>query len=241
VGFAFGVVFLLLMILGMSLGPRGENQTASELSFEIRQYLWGRGSAFDLLAVVFAIVLGSSVVNDDIKIGTIFGVLARPVSRRDVFLGSWLGSAIVLMSLESLRLLTSIGTSIALERRIGWVTLLGMVGVVAGHLLRLALFAALGAWLSTAAATCLGLGWIVLEAVVLVPGLPIWLAYPLRAVAALLPLTKVQGDIISKSILEAMNTPGPTVEAIAYRICWTLVLLALGGMALKRRELTPRI
>lgn len=239
-----GVVLALLLLMLVALGgytvARAQGTDGPELAFLVQARLWQLGNPFSVLVAALAIVLGSSMVNDDIRMGTIFGILARPISRADYFLGSWLGSALVAVGIEALRCVTAAAIGLALGGSVPASFVLATVAVLAGVLLRLALFAALGAFLSTGAAVLTGLVLFVVENVAFLPSLPAWVAYPLRAVAVFLPLPSQQERMVGDGVMSATHDLGPLLEIVGYRLAWTAALLALGILAFRRRNLSPR-
>lgn len=241
IGVVLAVLLIALVALGAFTLARAQGFEGPELAFLVQTRLWQTGTPFGVLVAAFAIVLGSSMINDDLKKGTIFGVLARPISRADYFLGSWLGAAVLVLGIEALRCTVSTIIGLALEGSVSASFLLALVAVLAGVALRLALFAALGAFLSTGAAVLTGLALFVVENVAFMPRLPEWLAYPLRTIGIFLPLASQQERTILNGLMSASRELGPLLEIIGYRLTWTVVLLVLGILAFQRRDLTPRV
>src|SRR5689334_7565595 len=56
-----------------------------------------------------------------------------------------------------------------------------------------------------------------------------------------LPLLSKQGRLIDAAIQGSVLDSGPILEVIAYRACWTLLLLALGVYGFSRRDLAPHV
>jgi len=241
IGLAFGAIVLAALVLTAYIGAGGRTDELSGMAFVVQQRFWAPGNLFGGLALVFAIVLGSSMVNDDFKAGTIFGILARPVSRADYFVCSWLGSAMFLVTIELMRCVVSVGLGLSLDGHVPLVSLVAMFAVLAGDVLRLTLFAALGAMFSTGAAVFAGLSLFFVEVLSFAPKVPSWIAYPLRAVAVLAPLSSYQEATIVKRLTGAARDAAPLVEVIGYRLCWTTALLLLGIWIFHRREVAPRI
>jgi ABC-type transport system involved in multi-copper enzyme maturation permease subunit len=241
IGLAFGILVLLLIALTIYVGAGGRIDLASDLAFVVRQRFWSSGSLFGALVFVFAIVLGSTMVNDDIKAGTIFGILARPVSRTDYFLGSWYAAAAFLSTLELMRCVAATGSVFALERGVSGSFLVAMLATVAGDVLRLALFAALGAVFSSGVAVLAGISLLIVESFAFAPKIPPWVGYPLRGIGVFLPLSSHQDALVTKTLLGEARQVAPLLEITAYRLCWTVALVAMGIWAFQRREVAPRV
>ncbi len=196
---------------------------------------------YDSLLLLLAAVLGSSLVASDIRRGTIFGILARPVSRTRLLLTSWAASAMFLTLLEAARSVTLLGASAWLEGRIGAGAVLGALALAAGHCLLLAGFAALGAAFDVWAAAGIGLTVLTVAELAFGSLLGGMGKAIVDTVACVLPLPNGQERVIESAMAGGSASLGPVAEAIAYRLCWTAVLLALGAIAFERRDLTPRI
>jgi len=238
IGLIFGALILALLLIATTIVREPLSKVDENLVYQYA--LWKNGTLFSFLVLVFSTVLGSSLANDDIKNGTIFGVLARPVSRTDYFVGSFLGAGAFVVVLESMRIVPSIGASLIYSGRLTPVFALALVAVLFGNLLWLALFSAVGAVLSTATSLLLGILSILVTGLAFAPDIPSWLTYPLRVVAVFLPLSLESGDIVYKSLVGESQGLGPLVEVIAYRLCWTLALVVLGAWGFSRREIAPR-
>lgn len=240
IAFVFGAGFLTLMVT-INYGIHREMAKTGDFAVEFQHGMWGpRSDLYGALVAVFAVVLGSSLVNDDLRSGTIFGVLARPVSRTDYFVGSWLGAATFVVVLQSMHIAVALGPAIVLGGSLTAAYLLAIVATVAGALLTLTLFAALGAVASTAVSVLLGFSILLISGLAFSASLPAWLVYPLRGIAIFLPLAGEQNDLVAKGLLGESRAAAPLVEIIAYRACWVLALFALGAWGFSRREIAPR-
>ena len=236
IGLIFGALILTLLLIATTVVREPLSKAEENLVY---QYALWKNGMYSFLVLVFSTVLGSSLANDDIKGGTIFGVLARPVSRTDYFVGSFLGAAIFVVVLESMRIVPSIGASLIYSGGLTPAFALAMIAVLLGNLLWLAFFAAVGAVFSTATSLLLGILAILVTGLAFAPDLPSWLTYPMRIVAAFLPLSG-ESETVYKSIVGESQGFGPLVEVIAYRLCWTLALALLGAWGFSRREIAPR-
>lgn len=181
------------------------------------------------------------MVNDDVKAGTIFGVLARPVSRGNYFLGSWLAAGVILGVIEAMRCSLAVAAALLYDGRVSWASLVAMAAALAGDLLLLAMFAALGGAWTTGVAVFAGVCCILVQSLAFSAEVPMWIAYPARAIASLLPLSLYQNDAIVRVLTGAARDATPLFEIIAYRVCWTIALVLLGTWAFQRREMAPRI
>jgi len=238
IGLVFGVLIMALLIGGSFIAATQSHDPDRSLVFQYM--LWKNGELFSFLVVVFAIVLGSSLANDDIKSGTIFGVLARPVSRADYFVGSLAGAAVFVVVLQLLRIVSSLVLSIVFDGKLTLALFLGFVVVILGDLLYLSMFAAIGAVTSNAVAVFLGLLAVLITGLAFVPDFPAWVTYPLRAIAIFLPIMNESADAAYKAIVGESRLIAPVLEAIAYRSCWIAVLCILGVWGFSRREIAPR-
>lgn len=89
--FAAGMAFLLTEVQG------GPGRTSSQVVALFAVVLTIMGFyALNFLAGLSAIFTSVNAISGEIDSGTIYAVLARPIRRRDVILGKWLGFAIVL-------------------------------------------------------------------------------------------------------------------------------------------------
>jgi len=234
------VLVVGLVVLGVyGLSVERPEIVATPLADLLRR-LWGLSSPFTALVVILAAVLGSSMVNDDINRGTIVGVLARPVSRSEYFVCSWVGAAAVLIGLDLLRVAVTVGCAIAFEGHVPVLLGIGMVATLAGDLLTLATFSAIGAIWSTGATVLAGVSLLVIEALAFAPKIPAWLAVPLRAIGVVLPTPLLQESTIMSALLGEIRDVVPVIEIVAYRLCWMVVLVALGAALFRRRDVISR-
>lgn len=239
-GLILGATFLALMVT-VIVAVHRQTGDKGDFAAEFQHDMWGpRSDVFGVLVVIFAIVVGSSMVNDDLKAGTIFGVLARPVSRTDYFAGSWLGAATFLVGLHSMQIVLALGAAVVLKGPITSAYLLAIVAAVSGELLTLTMFAAAGAVVSTAVSLLLGISAILIAGLAFGSNLPAWAAYPLRVVAVVLPLNGHQNAVVERSLLGESRAVVPLVEIVAYRLCWTAALFVAGAWGFSRREISPR-
>jgi len=207
---------------------------------KLRLYGWNYTSSFDFLMVALGFALGANQIAGDIKAGTLFGVLARPVSRGKVFLAGWSVSALLLVGLEIPRSAFLIGTASWLEGRLDPLHLLGALAVVSGAWLALASLAALGTVLTPTYAILAGLLGVIAGNLAFHQEIRIG-AWMLDTVGVLLPLPWGQERIVGDALTGASSHAGPIVEVIAYRLAWTALLLFLGSLAFSRRDIAPRV
>ena len=204
---------------------------------KLRLYGWNNTSLFDYLMVALGFALGANQIAGDIKAGTLFGVLARPVSRGKVFLAGWSVSALLLVGLEIPRSAFLIGTASWLEGRLDPLHLLGALAVVSGAWLALA---SLGTVLTPTYAILAGLLGVIAGNLAFHQEIRIG-AWMLDTVGVLLPLPWGQERIVGDALTGASSHAAPIVEVIAYRLAWTALLLFLGSLAFSRRDIAPRV
>ena len=233
---------LLFTGIGVSYWLSTQEASGAERATLLRTVGWTGGRAFyDLFMWIMAIALGCGQIGTELRDGTIFSILARPVSRRTIFLAGWGASALVLIVFESARQLLLTGLYLALGGSMDAGCILGASSVVLDHLLTLTLFAALGCALPAAPACVAG---------ILVMGLPLLLSAPFIRGAGRVALQVVTAPFPSwrwSSAVESLALQGgdfrliDLLEVHAYRGAWIALLLLAGSWVFARRELAPRV
>lgn len=241
-----GLIAILSLALGAATVAAGLSSQAndpSQLAAALRSAGWGVGSRFfDALLSVLAIALGLTFLDRDRTAGTLFGILARPVSRAAVFLTSWAALAFLLAALDFLRSGTLIVGAAWVEGRIDPLHLLGMIAGLAGTLLLLTAFFAASALVRPGYAALVGFVGLYLTAVAfqkhqLLSGIALG---AVNGVSALLPLGVRQTGIVMGALQGTLGETGPVIEVIFYRVSWIVLLLFVGAIAYSRRDVTPR-
>ena len=241
-----GLIAILSLALGaasVAAGMSSQANDPSQLAAALRSAGWDAGSRFfDALLSVLAIALGLTFLDRDRTAGTLFGILARPVSRTSVFLTSWAAVALLLSALDFLRSGPLIVGAAWLEERADPLHLLGMIAGLAGTLLLLTAFFAASALVRPGYAALVGFVGLYLTALAfqkhpLLSGVALG---GVNAVGALLPLGIRQTGIVMSALQGTTGDSGPILEVILYRVSWIVLLLFVGAFAYSRRDVTPR-
>lgn len=243
--FLAGGVLLLLVLFPLATTSfflkNSMEASPEETGGMIRDVAWGSGSiGFTLIIQVFAISLATSGLSADLKRGTLFGVLARPVSRDQVYYGTWVACALLVLGFEAFRLVPSIVGLVAIEGRLDPRVLFGCGAVIAGESLTLSLFLFLAVLFEPVFAMVIGTCWFALILYALKdhssPG-P-FLAY---LVASPFPQPLLQMEKLSHALTGKTKEWGPVLEFFLYRMAWTALFLVAGAWCFRRKDLAPRI
>jgi ABC-type transport system involved in multi-copper enzyme maturation permease subunit len=243
------LIAALIAILSLALGAASvaagmtELNDPSQLAAALRSAGWNAGSRFfDALLSVIAIALGLTFLDRDRTAGTLFGILARPVSRTSVFLTSWAALALLLAALDFVRSGPLIIGAAWLEGRADPLHLLGTLAWLAGTLLLLTAFFAASAVIRPGYAALAGFAGLYVTALAfekhqLLGGVALG---AVNAVGALLPFGIRQTGIVMGALQGTAEDTGPVLEVILYRVSWMVLLLFVGAFAYSRRDVTPR-
>jgi ABC-type transport system involved in multi-copper enzyme maturation permease subunit len=241
-----GLIAILLLGMGAAVVAAGMSSRIGdpeELAAALRGAGWTVGSgAFDLLLSVLAIVMGLTFLDRDRKAGTVFGILARPVSRTTVFLTSWAAVVLLLSALELVRSGVLILGAAWLEGGIDPLHLFGATAGLTGTWLLLTAFFTASAVLRPGYAALVGFVGLYLTVIAfqrseLLSGAALG---AVNAVCAVLPLAARQSDLVAGAVQGTLGETGPVVEVILYRISWIALLLFVGAFAYSRRDVTQR-
>ncbi len=238
-----GIVALLVLSLDAAIvvittvGSRGDAQYVAGV---FRSVGFGTTENFSAVVTFLAAFLGATQIGADVAAGTLFGILARPVSRATVFVSAWAAAAAFVLVLESLRDVPLLAVAAWMEGRLDPALALGLLASVSGQWLWLALFAMLGALVQA--------GWAAIAGIAV--GVVADLAFKdfVRGIGAklvdllgwMLPLAAHQDSIVESAIRGDTRLLGPVGEVIAYRVCWIALLLLIGMQGFRRRDLSPR-
>jgi ABC-type transport system involved in multi-copper enzyme maturation permease subunit len=240
------LIAILLLGMGATVVASGmavQSGDPAAMAAALRGAGWSVGSgAFDLLLSVLAVAMGLTFLDRDRKAGTVFGILARPVSRTSVFLASWTAVVLLLSALELVRSGTLIVGAAWIEGRIDSLHLLGAIAGLTGTWLLLTVFFTASAVLRPGYAALVGIAGLYLT-VIAFRHSPMLSGVALDAVnviSAVLPLAARQSELVSGAVQGTLGQTGPVVEAILYRISWIVLLLFVGAFAYSRRDLSPR-
>jgi len=241
-----GLIAILFLALGaatVAAGMTSRTNDPSQFAAALRSAGWSAGSRFfDVLLSMLAIALGLNFLDRDRTAGTLFGILARPVSRTSVFLAGWAGVALLLAALDFVRSGTLIVGAAWFEGKADPVHLLGAIAGLTGTLLLLTSFFAASAIIRPGYAALAGFAGLYLTAVAfqkyqLLSGAALG---AVNAVSALLPLGIRQTKIVMDALQGTTGETGPILEVILYRVSWIVLLLFVGAFAYSRRDITPR-
>ncbi len=235
-----GVAAMLVLVTvfdALMFGYRADGNPR-EAAQALRVFAWGEGGFTATLTIV-ALVLGLTAIGGDVRRGTIFAVLARPVSRDAVYVGSWLAVFAALCAAELVRAFLMSIYYVGHGGTADWGLLVGLAGRLAGFGLELALAAGLAAALPVSIALVLYIGINIVQVLAFarIEASWLWLA---RIPAALLPVAGKGSDVIRGLLIGQSRDVAAGVEAVAYRVCWTLLLLVAGAWLFRRRDLAPR-
>jgi ABC-type transport system involved in multi-copper enzyme maturation permease subunit len=239
--FGLAPFLLSLLVAGPTiiLMTRPEVKQAGMESMFTWGLILGWGGFLSLAGRVFALILGAMTVDRDIRDGTLFPVLAKPISRAETLMGKYLGSALIMavyLAFEALIMVLAM-TQAGVERQ--WLpvmnSLLADVFVFGAVL-------ALGLCLGVVLRPALGLGlafvsliWMQLTAPLLNSEHPVW--YTLGVIPPVLfPRAGEMAiwlDVTSSAHVDAV----PIMLRIGYAVAWTLLLLTLTLWRFERRDL----
>ena len=239
-----GLVALLFLSIGGPAAIVGFLESRGDVverAAELRAAIYGMTGGYSEALFLLAAILGAMQIGSDIRAGTIFGVLARPVSRRGIFLAGWTASACFLTTLELLRSAPFLAAADWLEGRADLRSALGVIAIILGHWLTLAAFASLGAALSPAYAALAGLASVFVGGLAFSKSVGGVAGTLLDGLACLLPLPTKQESLINAAISGSDPHVGPVLETILYRASWTALLLVLGALWFERRNIAPRV
>jgi len=245
------LIATLIAIVALALGASRVAVILASLSGEepdrlaatLRSAGWEVGSSFfDVMLPILAILMGLTFLNRDRTAGTVFGVLARPVSRTSVFLSGWAATALLVAALDFLRSGLLIAGTAWIEKRLDPLHLLGVVAGLTGTWLLLTAFFAASALLRPGYAALAGFVGLYVSTVAF--GEHSMLSDvgngAIDAVGAMLPLGIQQSTIVRNALQGTTADFGPVVEVVLYRTSWIALLLFVGAYAYSRRDLSPR-
>jgi ABC-type transport system involved in multi-copper enzyme maturation permease subunit len=216
---------------------------------------------FSFVLAMTAAFLAAPAIAGQVESGVILAIAARPIRRWEILLGTWLGLVVLiagyaaaagLLEIAVVRVLTGYGPPQPLAATAflaGQAVILLTLGLVLGT--RLPSIAS-----GAIAVVAFGLGWMagVLAGVGAFFGVPL-LEDAARAARLVLP-----SDLLWRGVVFALEPPAivlitagrripelsanpfyaaapPPIEAIAWSVAWTVLMLATGAWLLRRREL----
>jgi len=212
------------------------------LGARVRAGAWDDGTAlFNVLVFVLCIQLGASHVSTELRRGTLFSWLARPLARGTWTLASWTAAALLVLGLEAARSGIIYATCWWIDGSPPSGMLLGAVVLAAGSLLVLSMVFAIAAAAPAPYAVAVGLAAYLL-------GNLAWQGV-LRGVgkagvmelgAMLLPLFARHAETVRHALIGTEVNAPQLVWVLTYRLGWTVFLLSLAVLAFSHRDLSPR-
>jgi ABC-type transport system involved in multi-copper enzyme maturation permease subunit len=234
--FLAGAVFDLRM-QWTSASPASPDE-ATQL---IRLLGWELFQNIGVVSYCLAVVFGASWLASDVSGGTLFSYLARPISRTRLFLAACTAATSIILAVEIV-LAGAFLIVLAIAGGAPDASLaLALLASILARVLALAFCATLAAWVSPAIAVAAYLAAEIATSMAFAKGVPAWLAPWSRAAVSWLPLTGLDHKIIRDAALHSTESVVPVAEAATLRLVWIVVLLWLGIVAFRRRELAPRI
>ncbi len=100
------VAFLLLYSLGIWLAVR---ELEGVLQILARQYVMLGMNAVSMIGALLAVFLSVGTISSEVEAGTLHAIVPKPLSRRDVLWGKWLGYAAMLSAYVLLLALATCG------------------------------------------------------------------------------------------------------------------------------------
>jgi ABC-type transport system involved in multi-copper enzyme maturation permease subunit len=215
---------------------------SSDLGARVRTAAWEDGTAlFNGLLFVLAIQLGASHLSSEMRRGTLFSWLARPLSRGAWTSSTWTAGALLLLGLEAAR-------SMAIYIACWWIDgqppagmLVGALVLASGSILLYTMVFLVAAAAPAPYAVALGiasyiLGSLAWQGVLRGSGEP----GTVEMAAIVIPLIARHGRLVQGALLGTEANGGALWWVLAYRLGWTCFLLALASFAFSRRDLSPR-
>jgi ABC-type transport system involved in multi-copper enzyme maturation permease subunit len=233
-----GILGAVITAMHVSNAPGG----SGDLGARVRTAAWSHGVAlFNTLVFVLAIQLGASHLSVEMRRGTIFSWLARPVPRATWTLTSWTAAALLILGLELARSAVVYGACWWVDGHPPEGMLLGALALAADSLLLMTLVFTVAAAAPAPYAIGLGLSSYILgnlawQGVLRGSGE----AGAVEAAATVFPLFARHGVLVENVLLGTEPGGGTLVWVLVYRAVWTGFLLSLAVLAFSRRELSPR-
>lgn len=235
-------LFLIAAAFRLLIVWRGRPiDSPDEAAQMIRVLGWEAVNTVATVSYGLAIIFGASWLASDVSTGTIFSYLARPISRNRLFLAASAAALSLILAVETL-LAGAYVTVLAFAGGAPDAALvLALAAETLDRILAFACCAALAARTSPAIAVCAYLATLLATGIGFSTVIPSWLAPWTRAVVSWLPLSGLDHRIVRDAALRSVESIGPVAEAMLLRLVWIVVLLWLGTVAFRRRELAPRI
>lgn len=220
---------------------RANPASPEETAQLIRLLGWDAFQDAGVVSYCLAVVFGASWLASDVSGGTLFSYLARPISRTRLFLAACTAATSIILLVE----IVLAGTFVIVLAVAGGAPdaslLLALLASLLARVLALAFCATLAAWVSPAITVAAYISADVATSMAFAKGVPAWLAPWAHAAVSWLPLTGLDHKIVRDAALRSTESIAPVAEAAGLRLVWLVVLLWLGTIAFRRRELAPRI
>lgn len=197
-----------------------------------------------LFGVTATVVLGVTMVHNELQRRTIYNLLAKPVGRGEFLLGKYLGLLFTLALLLASMGAVTLAIVALLEQRVDW----ALLPAIGSMLLETALLAAVAVWFSTIVVTPVLAG-LFTVGVFIAGRSSTWLAHfqseefspLLQAVAALLQqlLPRLDELYIADRVVAGQAVPQAFYAwSCAYVASYVTLLLLLSWSVFRRREFT---
>ena len=239
-GGLFALLFMALPMIVVVSEYEAQGDALEKVAF-LRTKAFDATQGYEVVMLLLVVFLGANQIGADVRAGTIFGILSRPVSRARLFLTGWAASSVTIFALELVRSGLLLGWAGWLEGRMHVLPVFGLIALCLGQLVVLAGFAALGAILPPAYAALAGFAALLAAGFGYSDEIGGLGAKLVNIVCWFIPMLSRQNELIEAAIQGTAQSSGPILEVIAYRACWTLLLLALGVYGIGRRDFAPRV
>ncbi len=228
-----------LLVAGLS---ELDSSSAQQLQTYVNNYVYAVIMAFANLSALFAAIIGATVLRAELTSGTIYGVLAKPLSRAEYIAGSIAGGLFVLMLMWGFLVAVLAVVSRLSDAEFGTLP----VAIAGTRVLHSLLFMATGLFLSVRIHS-----WVaVVLAMVLVNGAAVVATVcrllnafvvhiPPKVVDALcFPFPLVGAfDGWAAQLVQTNLAPIPVLPAVAHFVDYALVLIVLAYLSFRRLDL----
>ncbi|MCX8072096.1 MAG: ABC transporter permease [Candidatus Binatia bacterium] len=233
----YSVMFFAALLIGIA-SAFGAVSLGDSIKFVKDFALTG----LSLFGVAATVVLGVTMVHNELQRRTIYNVLSKPVSRGEFLLGKYLGLMATLLAMVTGMAFAVFVVLGALEGAPDW----NLVPAILMMLAEIAILAAVAVFFSTVVVTPALAGLFTVAAFIAGRSAS-WLAHfrgdefpaALRAVAAVLQRVLPQLDqlYVADRLIAGQTLPASLYAwAVAYALCYVAVLLAASLVLFRRRE-----
>ena len=236
--FALGLQSGLLLLALSKLGSPG----AQQMQTHVNAYIFGVIMSFGNLSSLFAAIIGATILRADMTSGTIYAVLAKPLSRAEYIAGNMAGGLIVLVLMWGVLLIALAIIARLLDAPFGALP----VAIAGTRVLYSLLFMAAGlllsvrmhSWVAAVLAMVFVNGATVVSTVCrLLSSFVVQI--PPKVVDALCFAFPLPGalDEWSAQLVQANIASAPVLPALVHFVDYALVLIALAYLSFRRLDL----